>query len=109
MSVCLWENVGSRRESLEALMESYLVIAAELAVLYYSFWYVFIRETKPYKIRGPLWGFYDSNARMSRERDFQTLMRDTIWRMKRSTKSRSLPPYSKPRLPGQRRARRIFY
>lgn len=37
----------------------YLIIAAELAILYTVFWYVFVRDPKPYKISGPLWGKYD--------------------------------------------------
>ncbi|HEY9786851.1 MAG TPA: hypothetical protein V6D17_15785 [Candidatus Obscuribacterales bacterium] len=40
-------------------MYAYLIIAAELLILYTVFWYVFIREPKPYKIRGNPWGHYD--------------------------------------------------
>ena len=36
----------------------YLIIAAELAILYTVFWYVYVRDPKPYKISGNLWGKY---------------------------------------------------
>lgn len=40
-------------------MFAYLIIAVELAILYSVFWYVFIREPKPYRVAGNLWGTYD--------------------------------------------------
>lgn len=40
-------------------MYAYLIIAAELLILYTVFWYVFLREPKPYKIKGNPWGRYD--------------------------------------------------
>ncbi len=36
----------------------YLIIAAEFAILYTVFWYVYVREPKPYKISNSLWGKY---------------------------------------------------
>ena len=36
----------------------YLIIAAELAILYTVFWYVYVRDPKPYKITGNPWGKY---------------------------------------------------
>ena len=41
-------------------MFAYLIIAVELAILYTVFWYVFIREPKPYRVAGNLWGSYDN-------------------------------------------------
>jgi len=38
---------------------AYTIIAIELAILYTVFWYVFLREPKPYRIRGNAWGAYD--------------------------------------------------
>jgi len=38
---------------------AYLIIAIELAILYTVFWYVFLREPKPYRLRGNAWGAYD--------------------------------------------------
>lgn len=40
-------------------MFAYLLIAFELAILYLVFWHVFIREPKPYRVRGNLWGSYE--------------------------------------------------
>jgi len=39
-------------------MFAYLVIGFELAILYTIFWYVFIREPKPLKLRADQWGRY---------------------------------------------------
>jgi hypothetical protein len=38
---------------------AYFVIGVELAILYTVFWYVFLREPKPYKLKGSAWGVYD--------------------------------------------------
>jgi hypothetical protein len=38
---------------------AYVIIAIELAILYTVFWYVFLREPKPYRLRGNAWGAYD--------------------------------------------------
>ncbi|MBA3856520.1 MAG: hypothetical protein C0507_06365 [Cyanobacteria bacterium PR.3.49] len=43
-------------------MFAYLIIAAELLVLYTVFWYIFLREPRPYRIKGEMWGRYDNNA-----------------------------------------------
>ena len=43
-------------------MLAYLVISVELAILYTVFWYVFLREPKPYRIKGNAWGAYDGPA-----------------------------------------------
>ncbi|GEM_PF-3517694 len=40
----------------------YLIIAAELAILYTVFWYVYIRDPKPYKIVGNPWGKYGESG-----------------------------------------------
>lgn len=39
-------------------MLAYVIIAIELAILYTVFWYVFLREPQPYKIKGNPWGGY---------------------------------------------------
>jgi hypothetical protein len=39
-------------------MFAYLIIGIELAILYFVFWVVFIREPKPREIRAELWGRY---------------------------------------------------
>ena len=36
-----------------------LIIFSELAILYTVFWYIFLRETKPYRISGNPWGCYE--------------------------------------------------
>lgn len=43
-------------------MFAYLIIAAELAVLYTVFWYIFLREPRPMRIKGEMWGRYETNA-----------------------------------------------
>ena len=40
-------------------MLAYVIIAVELLILYTVFWYVFLREPKPYRIKGSAWGAYD--------------------------------------------------
>lgn len=40
-------------------MYAYLIIAAELAILYTVFWYIFLREPRPYKVSRNIWGNYD--------------------------------------------------
>jgi hypothetical protein len=40
-------------------MLAYAIIAVELLILYTVFWYVFLREPKPYRIKGNAWGVYD--------------------------------------------------
>ncbi len=40
-------------------MLAYVIIAVELLILYTVFWYVFLREPKPYKIQGNPWGAYN--------------------------------------------------
>lgn len=36
----------------------YLIIAAELAILYTVFWYVYVKDPKPYQVKGHPWGRY---------------------------------------------------
>ncbi|HEY9775864.1 MAG TPA: hypothetical protein V6C81_19030 [Planktothrix sp.] len=36
-----------------------IVVALELALLALAYWYVFVKEEKPYKILGDPWGNYD--------------------------------------------------
>ncbi len=43
-------------------MFAYLIIAAELAVLYTVFWYIFLREPRPMRIKSEMWGHYETNA-----------------------------------------------
>jgi hypothetical protein len=43
-------------------MFAYLVIGFELAILYTIFWYVFIREPKPLKLRADQWGRYQRGS-----------------------------------------------
>lgn len=43
-------------------MYAYLIIGVELAILYAVFWYVFIREPRPYTLKGDLWGTYSQSA-----------------------------------------------
>jgi hypothetical protein len=43
-------------------MFAYLVIGVELALLYAVFWYVFIREPKPYELRAEDWGRYQRDS-----------------------------------------------
>ena len=39
-------------------MLAYAIIAFELAILYTVFWYVFLREPRPYRVQGNTWGGY---------------------------------------------------
>ena len=38
-----------------------LIIVSELAILYTVFWYIFLREIKPYRISGNPWGHYEGH------------------------------------------------
>lgn len=40
----------------------YFLIAAELAILYTAFWYIYVREPKPLKIVGNPWGKYGESG-----------------------------------------------
>ncbi len=57
-------------------MFAYLLIAFELAFLYAAFWYVFIREPKPFRITGRLWGSYEPSAARFSQADLDTLILD---------------------------------
>jgi hypothetical protein len=37
----------------------YLIIAAELGLFYTLFWFYFVREPQPFKVKGNPWGRYD--------------------------------------------------
>lgn len=43
-------------------MFAYVIIAIELAILYTVFWYIFLREPRPYRVKGNPWGGYDTKA-----------------------------------------------
>jgi hypothetical protein len=43
-------------------MFAYLVIGVELALLYAVFWYVFIREPKPFELRAEYFGTYQCDS-----------------------------------------------
>ncbi len=43
-------------------MLAYAIIAFEMAILYTVFWYVFLREPRPYRIQGNPWGGYTKPA-----------------------------------------------
>lgn len=43
-------------------MLAYLIIGIELVILYTVFWYVFLREPRPYKIKGNPWGGYSAGG-----------------------------------------------
>ena len=43
-------------------MFSYLLIGFEVAVLYFAFWFVFLRTPKPYKVTKDIWGTYEHDA-----------------------------------------------
>jgi hypothetical protein len=43
-------------------MYAYLIIGVELAILYSVFWYVFIREPRPYTVKGDMWGTYSQSS-----------------------------------------------
>jgi len=40
----------------------YFLIGLELALVYGVFWYVFVREPKPYNVNGELWGSYNCST-----------------------------------------------
>lgn len=43
-------------------MLAYVIVFVEITILSGVFWYVFLREPKPYKVEGDLWGsYYASN------------------------------------------------
>ena len=50
-------------------MLAYLIIGIELAILYTVFWYVFLREPRPYKIRENIWGYYPGAGQDSAHTD----------------------------------------
>ncbi len=60
-------------------MLAYAIIAFEMAILYTVFWYVFLREPRPYRIHGNPWGGYtkpassqsDNSANLIAERALQ--------------------------------------
>lgn len=59
-------------------MEPYLIIAFELAVLYFIFWYMFLRESKRPEIKRGLWGQYPGLNKQSptaKELEKETLSR----------------------------------
>ncbi|MBZ0186691.1 MAG: hypothetical protein K8F91_10615, partial [Candidatus Obscuribacterales bacterium] len=43
-------------------MFAYLLIAFELLMLSFVFWFIFIREPKPYKLEESLWGRYGEST-----------------------------------------------
>jgi hypothetical protein len=40
-------------------MFAYLLIILELTILASAYWYVFVREPKPFEIKENIWGYYD--------------------------------------------------
>lgn len=40
-------------------MFAYLLIIVELSILASAYWYVFVREPKPFEIKENIWGYYD--------------------------------------------------
>jgi hypothetical protein len=55
-------------------MFAYLLIGIELAILYSVFWYVFVREPRPYRINGSIWGSYESGVPGFASQDVDTLV-----------------------------------
>ena len=45
-------------------MFAYLVIAFELTILSTVFWYIFIREDKPFRVAENMWGQYDNQSQV---------------------------------------------
>lgn len=43
-------------------MFAYLLIIAELFILASAYWYVFIREPRPFEIKENIWGYYDQTV-----------------------------------------------
>ena len=60
-------------------MFAYLLIGLELAILYGVFWYVFVREPKPYNVQGELWGSYTANSERSLQNEFQAEIDNLIF------------------------------
>jgi hypothetical protein len=58
-------GILTRPQGQEAVMFAYLVIAIELAILYTVFWYIFLREPKPFHVDENMWGQYDNAKRFS--------------------------------------------
>lgn len=49
-------------------MFAYVLIALELLILYGVFWFVFVREPKPFELKENLWGYYpDTNGESLRK------------------------------------------
>jgi hypothetical protein len=48
-------------------MLAYAIIAFELAILYMVFWYVFLREPQPYRIKGNPWGGYNRRVEQHKQ------------------------------------------
>ncbi len=55
-------------------MFEWLLIGLELAILYFGFWFVWIRKPDVYRIKGDPWGSYESSINMTNygQRDVDT-------------------------------------
>lgn len=56
-------------------MFAYLLIGIELTILFGVFWYVFIREPKPFRVgNSGMWGSYESGGMQFSQPDIDTLV-----------------------------------
>ncbi len=69
-------------------MFAYVLIALELLILYSVFWYVFVREPKPFELKENLWGYY-SNQDGESFRNLVKSSNDAHPQIKRSRRCRA--------------------
>ncbi len=56
-------------------MSAYLIVLLELALLYFVYWFVFVREENAYEVRRPIWGVYENHAdELNRDDDSVVLL-----------------------------------
>lgn len=76
-------------------MFAYVLIALELVILYSVFWYVFVREPKPFELKENLWGYYpDAKGNSLRKliKDTDSVHNDAHPQIKRSRRCRVSQP-----------------
>ena len=55
-------------------MGAYVIIGLELALLYFAFWFVFLKRPAIYKVDQPIWGVYPDHADELNKHDDNVLL-----------------------------------
>jgi len=81
-------------------MFAYLLIGLELTILFSVFWYVFIREPKPFQIEhSGLWGSYEAGTAHFSEADLDTLVMEYKQNAKKQVLvDRRVPRFANPQM-----------